>query len=57
MEENAKGAEIQLALEDVKTIRALSEAADIQGDRYAPAFMAFTKGDCIPLSEWKGEQA
>ncbi|PAV19769.1 Aldo keto reductase [Pyrrhoderma noxium] len=31
VEENAKGAEIKLSTEDVKTIRELSEAADIQG--------------------------
>jgi len=57
VEENASGAELQLAFEDVKALRALSEAADVQGERYAPAFMGYTKGDCIPPSEWKGEKA
>ena len=44
-----------MSLEDVKAIRALSEAADVQGERYAAAMMASTKGDCIPVSEYKGE--
>ena len=52
--ENAKGAELQLDPEDIKTIRDLVEAADT-GEWYAPAFLAACMADCIPLSEWKGE--
>ncbi|THH03326.1 hypothetical protein EW145_g6348 [Phellinidium pouzarii] len=55
VEENAGGAELQLSREDVAAINALSEAADVQGDRYATAMMALLKGDCIPPEEWKGE--
>ncbi|KAH8110500.1 Aldo/keto reductase [Phellopilus nigrolimitatus] len=55
VEENAGGAELRLAPEDVKAVRALSEAADVQGERYAEAGMQSVKGDSIPLAEWKGE--
>ncbi|KAH8111783.1 Aldo/keto reductase [Phellopilus nigrolimitatus] len=55
VEENAGGAELKLAPEDVKAIRALSEAADVQGARYPEQFMSAVKGDCIALDEWKGE--
>ncbi|EJC99943.1 Aldo/keto reductase [Fomitiporia mediterranea MF3/22] len=55
IEENARGAEIQLSAEDVGTIRALSEAADIRGDRYPSAGMASVEGNCLPLEAWKGE--
>ncbi|KAF5376107.1 hypothetical protein D9615_007746 [Tricholomella constricta] len=55
VEENAHAAEITLAPEDVKSIRAVVEAAEVAGERYQPAMMATVKGDCIPLSEWKGE--
>ncbi|KAI5118752.1 hypothetical protein M0805_004838 [Coniferiporia weirii] len=55
VEENAGGAELQLSPEDVKAIRALSEAADVQGSRYPDAFMFAVKGDCISQDEWKGE--
>ncbi|KAH8111790.1 Aldo/keto reductase [Phellopilus nigrolimitatus] len=57
VEENAGGAELKLAPEDVKAIRMLSEAADVQGARYPDQFMSAVKGDCIALEEWKGEQA
>ncbi|KAL5513391.1 hypothetical protein ACEPAH_3790 [Sanghuangporus vaninii] len=56
VEENAKGAEIQLSKEDVDAIRELSEAADVQGLRYAPSAMQHVEGNCIPLEQWKGEQ-
>ena len=55
MEENAGGAEVQLASEDVKAIRALVENADVQGLRYGAVQLEAVKGNCIPLSEWKGE--
>ena len=55
VEENAGGADLQLAPEDVSAIRALSEAADVQGDRYPTAFMHTVEGNCIPLEAWKGE--
>ena len=56
VEENAGGAEIQLTPDDVKAIRALVENADVRGQRYAIEHMAATEGNCIPLSEWKGEE-
>lgn len=55
VEENAGGAELQLAPDDVKAIRALSENAEVKGSRYAQPMMQFVEGHCIPLSEWKGE--
>ncbi|EJC99948.1 Aldo/keto reductase [Fomitiporia mediterranea MF3/22] len=55
VEENARGAEVRLTPEDVNAIRALSEAADVRGERYPSAFMASCEGNCIPLGEWKGE--
>ncbi|THH06235.1 hypothetical protein EW145_g4223 [Phellinidium pouzarii] len=55
VEENARGAELQLSQEDVKAIRALSEAADVQGGRYPPATLDTVEVECIPLEEWKGE--
>ncbi|KAG6908320.1 hypothetical protein DXG01_005296 [Tephrocybe rancida] len=53
VEENAHAAEIELAPEDVKAIRAVVEAAEVVGERYQAAFMP--KIECIPLSEWRGE--
>jgi aryl-alcohol dehydrogenase-like predicted oxidoreductase len=57
LEENAKAAEIQLPAESVKIIRQFVEEAEAQisGPRYPPAYLATLSGDCIPLSEWKGE--
>lgn len=55
VEENARGAEIQLSKEDIETITKLSEEADIIGARYAEAHMAATEGSCIPLEEYTGE--
>jgi len=55
LEENAKGAEIQLSPEDTKALRAAVDAADVQGERY-PAWAESIMGqECIPLNEWKGE--
>ncbi|GLB44117.1 putative aldo keto reductase [Lyophyllum shimeji] len=53
VEENARAAEITLSPDDVLAIRALVEKADVAGERYPPG--AIPQGDCIPLSEWKGE--
>ncbi|KAG6902931.1 hypothetical protein C0995_009323 [Termitomyces sp. Mi166 len=53
LEENAHAAEIMLEQEDAKAIRAVVESAEVEGERY-PSFIMPT-GDCIPLSEWKGE--
>ncbi|KAF8064101.1 Aldo/keto reductase [Lyophyllum atratum] len=53
LEENARAASIVLAPEDVKAIRAVVEAAEVAGGRYQEERMPV--GDCIPVSEWKGE--
>ncbi|KAF8064099.1 NADP-dependent oxidoreductase domain-containing protein [Lyophyllum atratum] len=53
LEENARGAEIELSVEDVKAIRAVVESAQVAGERYPVGLMP--QGDCLPLSEWKGE--
>ena len=53
--EDACGAELELAPEDVKAIRDVVESADVAGERYAVSTLPSLKGDCIPLSEWKGE--
>jgi hypothetical protein len=42
-----------LADEDVKEIRKFVQDADIQGQRYSS--LSTTEGECIPLSEWRGE--
>lgn len=55
LEDNAKGAELQLSPEDVKAIRSLVEAADVQGERYPPAILANCEVDSLALEEWKGE--
>ncbi|GLB39270.1 putative aldo keto reductase [Lyophyllum shimeji] len=55
LEENARGAELTLAPEDVKAIRAVVEAAEVAGERYPESFMKSVVGDCIPLSEWNGQ--
>ncbi|KAF7968831.1 hypothetical protein HWV62_29238 [Athelia sp. TMB] len=51
VEENARGAEIQLASEAIQEIRQLTEAAEVQGDRYGFEFAQSS----LPLAEWKGE--
>ncbi|KAG6856539.1 hypothetical protein H0H87_003358 [Tephrocybe sp. NHM501043] len=53
VEENAHGAEITLESEDVRAIRADVDSAEVAGERYQVDYMP--QGDCIPLSEWKGE--
>jgi aryl-alcohol dehydrogenase-like predicted oxidoreductase len=52
VEENGSSAELFIDPEDVKALRELIEAADVQGARY-PAEFEFPT-DSIPLSEWKG---
>ena len=52
MEENAHGAELELAPEDVKDV---VESADVAGERYSVSILPILKGDCSPRSEWKGE--
>ncbi|KAG6826687.1 hypothetical protein H0H92_014862 [Tricholoma furcatifolium] len=54
VEENAHAAEIVLEAEDVKAIRAVVDAAEVVGERYQAEYMP-AEGDCLPLSEWKGE--
>ncbi|PCH34460.1 Aldo/keto reductase [Wolfiporia cocos MD-104 SS10] len=56
LEENAKAAEIRLSEEDVKTLQKAVTEADVVGDRYPPQFTATLMGQCIELSEWKGEE-
>lgn len=56
LEENARAAEIMLlGEEDVRALRAIVDAADVQGERTASQFARFAVSDCIPLSQWKGE--
>ncbi|RDB23525.1 Aldo-keto reductase yakc [NADP(+)] [Hypsizygus marmoreus] len=55
LEENAHAAEIELSSEDVKAIRAVVESAEVYGERYPEEYMP--AGDCISLSEYKGELA
>lgn len=52
--ENSRGAELKLSPTDVKEIRDLLESADVGGGRY-PDGVPLPTGECIPLSEWKGE--
>ncbi|KAI5116235.1 hypothetical protein M0805_003297 [Coniferiporia weirii] len=53
VEENAGAAELVLSPEDVRAIRALSEAADVRGERKLAHHMRPV--DSIPLEEWRGE--
>ncbi|KAI5120877.1 hypothetical protein M0805_008249 [Coniferiporia weirii] len=53
VEENAHAAELVFSPEDVRAIRALTEAADIQGERAPPQFVYAM--DSLPLEEWKDE--
>ncbi|TDL15050.1 Aldo/keto reductase [Rickenella mellea] len=55
LEDNAGAAELELSPEDVKEIRRLSEQADVLGGRYPDWLLS--DGVCIPLTEWKGEEA
>ncbi|KAF7973885.1 hypothetical protein HWV62_14014 [Athelia sp. TMB] len=52
LEENARGAELQLSPEAIKEIRQLTEDADISGGRHTLT----VEGMCIPRKDWKGEQ-
>ena len=55
LEENAKAAEITLEDEDVRALRVIVEAAEVQGERVPGQFAHLMVSECIPLSEWKGE--
>ncbi|TFY79236.1 hypothetical protein EWM64_g4775 [Hericium alpestre] len=59
VEENAGGAELQLAPEAVKEIRTLVDSAEIAGTRNRTLswIAAGFEGDCLPLEDWKGEDA
>ncbi|KAJ7619297.1 NADP-dependent oxidoreductase domain-containing protein [Roridomyces roridus] len=50
LEENARGAEIVLSLEDVETIRKQVEEADVVHGARGPVI---PDGDCLELGEWK----
>ncbi|KAJ8457502.1 hypothetical protein ONZ45_g18287 [Pleurotus djamor] len=52
--ENARGADLKLTQEDVEDLTKLVKEADIGGGRY-PEGVPVPVGDCIPLTEWKGE--
>lgn len=59
IEENARGAEIELSVEAIKEIRELVDKADVAGSRN-PDFdwlLAGVEGNSLPLAEWKGEQS
>ena len=49
MEENAGGAELQLAPDDVNAIRKLSESVEVKSPRYPEAFMKAVEGNYISL--------
>lgn len=55
VEENAKGALLRLAPEDVDEITKLCEATEVFGARYPEAHLAATQGKSLPLDQWKGE--
>ncbi|TFK97672.1 NADP-dependent oxidoreductase domain-containing protein [Pterulicium gracile] len=58
LNENAQGALLKLSDEDVKIIRKLvDEAAVVSGSRYTEAYLSSPgmSGNCIAMSEWKGE--
>ncbi|EDR16197.1 uncharacterized protein LACBIDRAFT_227919 [Laccaria bicolor S238N-H82] len=59
IEENARGAEIELSVEAIKEIRELVDKAEVAGSRN-PALdwlLAGVEGNSLPLAEWKGEQS
>ncbi|THU77613.1 Aldo/keto reductase [Dendrothele bispora CBS 962.96] len=57
LEENASSAEIELPTEAIKTIRTLTENAEIAGTRNRTLtwIARGVAGDCIPMDQWKGE--
>ncbi|TFK95952.1 Aldo/keto reductase [Pterulicium gracile] len=57
LEDNAKGGLLKLPQEDVKAITEFVREASITGSRYPDEYLATPgmSGDCIPLSEWKGQ--
>jgi hypothetical protein len=52
LDENAKGGEIELSIEDVEAIRNLAESAEVAGDRYLPIHLK-EGGDCVTLAQYK----
>ncbi|KAK7014207.1 malate dehydrogenase [Favolaschia claudopus] len=54
LEENARGAEIELSAEEVKEIRAWAAAADVRGERKRAEHMS--DGECISLEEWEAKK-
>jgi hypothetical protein len=58
IEENARGAELELSVEAIKEIRELVDKAEVAGSRN-PSFdwlLAGVEGNSLPLAEWKGEK-
>lgn len=58
IEENARGAEIELSVEAIKEIRELVDKAEVAGSRN-PALdwlLAGVEGNSLPLAEWKGDR-
>ncbi|KAK7055376.1 malate dehydrogenase [Favolaschia claudopus] len=53
LKENARGAEIELSVEEVKEIRAWAAAADVRGERKRAEHMS--DGECISLEEWEAK--
>ncbi|TCD61457.1 hypothetical protein EIP91_008414 [Steccherinum ochraceum] len=57
LEENARAADIKISEEDLKLLNEVVDAADVKGDRFPPEFAHMFIRDCIPLSEWHGEES
>jgi hypothetical protein len=53
LDENAKGGEIELSIEDVEAIRNLAESAEVVGDRYLAIQMQEVGGNCVTLAQYK----
>ncbi|KAH8101211.1 NADP-dependent oxidoreductase domain-containing protein [Cristinia sonorae] len=56
LEENAAAAFVKLDEEDMKELNGAVDAAETKGERFPPAYAAVMNRECIPLSEWKGEE-
>jgi hypothetical protein len=59
IEENARGAELELSVEAIKEIRELVDKAEVAGSRNPSLdwLLAGVEGNSLPLAEWKGEQS
>lgn len=57
LEENAAAVNVKLDGEDLRLLNEAVDTADVKGDRYPSAMAYIMNPDCIPLSEWKGEEA